>query len=53
MANKDLRASNKEMVDYLLKKSEQKDSLPQAHVDNTKVEEIEALTKKIKEKIKV
>ncbi len=53
MVDKDMRASHKEIVDYLLKKSEKKDSLPKPHVDNVKVEEIEALTKKIKERIKV
>lgn len=53
MANKDMRSAHKDVVDYLLKKSEQKDTLPQAHVDNLNIEEVEALTKKIKEKIKV
>lgn len=48
-----MRASHKDVVEYLLKKSEKKDPLPKAHEDDVNVEEIEALTKKIKEKIKV
>jgi len=53
MANKDMRSAHKDVVDYLVKKSEKKDALPQAHVDNVNVAEIEALTKKIKDKIKI
>ncbi len=53
MTSKDMRSAHKDVVDYLLKKSEKKDPLPQAHVDNVSVEEVEALTKKIKDRIKV
>jgi len=52
MADKNMREANKEIVSYLLKKSEQKDTLPQKHVDNVNPAEIEALTKKIKDKIR-
>lgn len=42
-----------EVVQFLVKKSKEKDPEPKKHVDNVDKEEIEELTKKIKEKIKV
>jgi len=42
-----------EVVKFLVKKSEEKDPDPQKHVDDVDRDEIEVLTKKIKEKIKV
>jgi len=49
MANEE----HEEVVKFLVKKSEEKDPEPQKHVDNVDKEEIEELTKKIKERIKV
>ena len=40
-------------VDFLVKKSEEKDPDPQKHVEDVDKEEIEELTKQIKERIKV
>ncbi len=42
-----------EVVNFLLKKSERKDPEPTKHVDNVDPAEIEELTKKIQERIKV
>ncbi|MDP2909392.1 MAG: hypothetical protein Q8N77_06330 [Nanoarchaeota archaeon] len=55
MAKKDIpvsRSEHQEVVDYLVKKSQQKDLEPQRHVDNVSIEETEALVKKIKDKIR-
>ncbi|MBU4502009.1 MAG: hypothetical protein KKA79_05420 [Nanoarchaeota archaeon] len=49
MANEE----HSEVVNFLLKKSEEKDPEPQRHKDDVDKEEIEELTKKIKERIKV
>lgn len=53
MAKKNIKGEHEEIVKFLLKKSEQKDPEPRRHVENVNKEEIEALTKKIKERIKV
>lgn len=53
MVKKNVKEEHEEIVKFLLKKSEQKDHEPKRHVENVSREEIEALTKKIKERIKV
>lgn len=53
MASEKKKETHEEVVKFLVKKSEEKDSEPQRHVENVDKEEIEALTKKIKERIKV
>lgn len=53
MAKKSIKEEHEETVKFLVRKSEQKDPEPRRHVENVNVEEIEALTKKIKERIKV
>lgn len=53
MASEKKRGDHEEVVKFLLKKSEEKDPEPQKHIENVDKEEIEALTKKIKERIKV
>jgi len=41
------------VVDFLLKKSKEKDPEPQKHVDNVNEDEIKEFVKRIKDKIKV
>lgn len=52
MAKEEVTGEQQEVVKFLLKKSEQKDPLPKKHVDNVDVKEVEALTKKIKDRIR-
>ncbi len=52
MAKTEITGEQQEVVKFLLKKSEQKDPLPKAHEDNVDIKEVEALTKKIKDKIR-
>lgn len=53
MTSKNKSEEHEEFVKFLLKKSEEKDPEPKTRLDNVDKEEIEVLTKKIKEKIKV
>ncbi|MBL7100379.1 MAG: hypothetical protein ISS23_00320 [Nanoarchaeota archaeon] len=50
---KNLTEEQQDVVNFLLKKSKKKDSETQKHVEDVDKEEIEELTRKIKEKIKV
>lgn len=52
MAKSEVTGEQQEFVKFMLKKSEQKDPLPKANQDNVDVKEVEALTKKIKDKIR-
>lgn len=47
------KEEHSEVIKFLVKKSQEKDPEPQRYVENIDKEEIEEITKKIKEKIKV
>ena len=53
MVKTNLSKEQAEVVSFLLRKSKEKDKEPQKHVDNVDKDEIEELTKRIKERIKV
>ena len=53
MEKNNISEEHDKFVKFLLKKSEEKDPKPQKDDNNVDMKEIEALTKKIKEKLKV